>query len=390
MKTSTHATIIIKCTIAAIAIASCAQAAPNDAEGVVQRLEKKNKELEETNRQLESVKHRQPTNKIEARMAKIVLPRISFKPPATLVDAVEFFRRASIDFDDPKLPEEQRGFNFSIQAVLDNGSVPVIPAIIAENINFLDALDLVLSSVGYKFVVHGSMVIVIPKNANYQPYKPRSYAKGPAKESQSDKRLRLESYKIEERMKKIVLPKIAFKPPATIVDAIEYFRYGSVEFGDPKLSKEERRLDFALGPGADVVPTAIPFLSASNISCWDALGLVCRGCGFKFEIRGSTIMVLSQDMTSQQLFTRSYKIPESALDKAFGTGNIKSLDEKNAKCLAWLRDKGVDWPENGTQKSAFVYVRAIECLRITNTAENIEKIEEQLKRLKILKAAGRK
>lgn len=308
MRTSTHATTIIKCAIAAIAIASCAQAAPNDAEGVVQRLEKKNKELEETNRQLEnqivkirgviddlnqeitalrdeiqtlkdenevlterlksstsakpsakSVKHRQPTNKIEARMAKIVLPRISFKPPATLVDAVEFFRRASIDLDDPKLPKEERGFNFSVQAVPDNGSVPVIPAIIAENINFLDALDLVLSSIGYKFEISGSMIIVLPQN-----------------------------------------------------------------------------------------------------------------------------------MTAQQLFTRSYKIPEGALDKAFGTGNIKSLDEKNAKCLAWLRDKGIDWPENGTQKSAFVYVRAIECLRITNTAENIEKIEEQLKRLKILKAAGRK
>ena len=227
---------------------------------------------------------RQATNKIEAHMAKIILPRIAFKPPATVADAIEYFRRASIDFDDSKLPEEQRGFNFSLQAVPDDGSLPTIPTIIEENVNFLDALDIVLSSAGYKFVVQGSMIVVTPKNVDYKPYTPRSHATGSAKESKA--------YKIEKRMKNMMLSKIAFKSPATILDAVDYFRYASIEFGDAKLPKERRGLDIAVDAKfATIKPKTIPFLAASNISCWDALRFVCQGTGCQFEISDSTILI---------------------------------------------------------------------------------------------------
>ena len=49
------------------------------------------------------------------RMKEMRLPSISFKPPATIIDAVDFFRSASRDFDRPDLPVDQRGFNFMLK-----------------------------------------------------------------------------------------------------------------------------------------------------------------------------------------------------------------------------------------------------------------------------------
>ncbi|MBO6067492.1 MAG: hypothetical protein J6P80_04995, partial [Kiritimatiellae bacterium] len=51
---------------------------------------------------------------VEAQMKKIIIPNVAFRPPCTIVDAIEFFRAASKDYDDPKLPLEQRGCNFAI------------------------------------------------------------------------------------------------------------------------------------------------------------------------------------------------------------------------------------------------------------------------------------
>ena len=104
---------------------------------------------------------------IEQRMKAMRLPEVSFKPPATIVDAVEFFRVASKDFDLPEIPEEKRGFNFVLNcgALLlnDDGNgpePPAIPALKAKDISFYDALKLVCDSVDYMFVVRDSIVII--------------------------------------------------------------------------------------------------------------------------------------------------------------------------------------------------------------------------------------
>ena len=100
---------------------------------------------------------------IEKRMRGIKLPSVSFRPPVTLVDAVEYFRQASKDFDLPEVPAEDRGINFVLrlgsaltggaqagggddgeafsssassddEAASAAGPVPQIPAITASNI----------------------------------------------------------------------------------------------------------------------------------------------------------------------------------------------------------------------------------------------------------------
>ena len=82
-------------------------------------------------------------------MKKLRLPSIFFKPPATLVDAVEFFRNAAKDSQT------------KLEIVFDykkGDSAPVIPLISATDISFYDALKLVLEAVGYKFTASKGVI----------------------------------------------------------------------------------------------------------------------------------------------------------------------------------------------------------------------------------------
>ena len=99
---------------------------------------------------------------IVQRMKAMRLPGVAFKPPATIIDAVDFFRQASKDFDSPKIPVEKRGFNFALQTSGSAGA-PVVPRIAASDISLYDALKLVCEIVGYKFDVSGGIVIIQPR-----------------------------------------------------------------------------------------------------------------------------------------------------------------------------------------------------------------------------------
>ena len=135
------------------------------------------------------------------RMREMKLPEISFKPPATIYDAVQFFIGASKDYDRPELPLEERGFGFqmiSSQPIVSNTAADddaegfgggddegpadmgakgaaVIPTISVNNISFYDALTLICESVGYKFKVKNGIVVVMPKDMSTEEMVTRSY-----------------------------------------------------------------------------------------------------------------------------------------------------------------------------------------------------------------------
>ena len=103
---------------------------------------------------------------ILSRMKKMRFPHVAFKPPATIIDAVDFFRSASKDYDDPDLPPEKRGFNFVLKVPQgQNGEAefPPVPTITATDISFYEMLKLVSDSVDYGFKVRGPVVMVMPK-----------------------------------------------------------------------------------------------------------------------------------------------------------------------------------------------------------------------------------
>ncbi len=234
---------------------------------------------------------------------------------------------------------------------------------------------------------------------------------------------------IESRMKAMILPTIAFRPPATIIDAVDYFRQASKDYDKPEIPMDQRGFNFVLqlgkqltaageeapaaegnagGFGAQAEEAAegpagvpqIPNISASNVSLWEALKLVCKISGFKFKVQGSVVMVMPKEMTTDELVTRSYNVVESFLDQmndatsalgeqeagAFGGGNSDDDEgssetanqEQNWKNFFSLL--GVDWPQN----SRISYIKAIGKLRVTNTAEQLAVFEQALHELNII------
>lgn len=99
------------------------------------------------------------------RMKEMRLPSISIKPPATIVDVVEFLRWASRDYDNPAIPLDMRGFNMKLKrGEGENSNLVHIPQITATDISFYDALNLVCECVEYRFEIANGTIVVLPKD----------------------------------------------------------------------------------------------------------------------------------------------------------------------------------------------------------------------------------
>ena len=229
---------------------------------------------------------------------------------------------------------------------------------------------------------------------------------------------------IEKRMKEMMLPSITFKPPATIIDAVDFFRQASKDYDNPEIPVDQRGFNFILdfgrpltsgaAPAADAASAAadnpfgggeesasangdvpqIPTLSASNISLWEAMENVCRVSGFKFKIQKSIVFVMPKDMTTDELIQRSYSVNENFLEKMnsassslkdqkagqFGGGDQESGgggDGSEADWKAYFQEFGVVWPQNSHIK----YFNGK--LRVTNTSDQLAVFEAALQELNV-------
>ena len=232
---------------------------------------------------------------------------------------------------------------------------------------------------------------------------------------------------VEKRMKEMILPSISFRPPATIADAVEYFKQASRDFDRPDIPIDQRGFNFVLdlgkqlvAQGGDAAPAAdsgndfaasatatddasaaaapggmpvIPAIAANNVSLWDALKLVCRVTKFKFVIEeGPVVMVMPEGMTTEALVTRTYDVTENFAERmsgaaedvqdmagGFGGGNKSnneeaSTDSQEASWKKFFTLMGVKWAEG----SSIVYLKTIGKLRVTNTKDQLAVIEAAL------------
>jgi len=230
---------------------------------------------------------------------------------------------------------------------------------------------------------------------------------------------------IIKRMKEMRLPTISFKPPATIIDAVEYFRGASKDFDRPDIPMEQRGFNFVLkmpktlqaqaaasdggeseefgasGDEASQAPAGvpvIPMITASDISFYEALKLVCDSVNYKFKVQGSIVMVMDKDMTIDEMVTRSYPVLSTFMERmgsaasdmkemksaGFGAGsgaNAKDEGEENQEkdWKAFFEEMGVQWPEG----SSLMYIKAIGKLRVKNTYENLAELEKALAELNV-------
>ncbi|MBP5511735.1 MAG: type II and III secretion system protein, partial [Kiritimatiellae bacterium] len=139
---------------------------------------------------------------VQQKLEEIVIPEVSFRPPATIIDAVTFFNQAARDYDRPELPVEQRGVNlvlklpgnsgaaapaaagggeedpFAAAASASSGSaggVPVISALSARFITLKNAIKLVCDVTGMKSLIRGNVVMIVPVNEPDTELITRSY-----------------------------------------------------------------------------------------------------------------------------------------------------------------------------------------------------------------------
>ena len=232
---------------------------------------------------------------------------------------------------------------------------------------------------------------------------------------------------VEKRMKEMILPSISFRPPATIADAVEYFKQASRDFDRPDIPIDQRGFNFVLdlgkqlvAQGGEAAPAAdsgndfaasaaatddasagaapggmpvIPAIAANNVSLWDALKLVCRVTKFKFVIEeGPVVMVMPEGMTTEALVTRTYDVTENFAERMSGaaedvqemgggfSGSNKSnneeasADSQEASWKKFFTLMGVKWAEG----SSIVYLKTIGKLRVTNTKDQLAVIEAAL------------
>ena len=232
---------------------------------------------------------------------------------------------------------------------------------------------------------------------------------------------------VEKRMKEMILPSISFRPPATIADAVEYFKQASRDFDRPEIPIDQRGFNFVLDLGKQIVAQGgetaaaedsgndfaanaaatddsaasaapggmplIPAIAANNVSLWDALKLVCRVTKFKFVIQeGPVVMVMPESMTTEDLVTRTYDVTENfaermsgaaedVQDMAGGFGGAKKSDSEDSagdsQEASWKKFfslMGVKWAEG----SSIVYLKTIGKLRVTNTKDQLAVIEAAL------------
>ena len=229
---------------------------------------------------------------------------------------------------------------------------------------------------------------------------------------------------VEKRMKEMILPSISFRPPATIADAVEYFKQASRDFDRPDIPIDQRGFNFVLDLGKQLVTKGgesgdedsgndfsasgnndaaaaggspdgmplIPAIAANNVSLWDALKLVCRVTKFKFQIQeGPVVMVMPESMTTEDLVTRTYDVTENFAERmsgaaedvqdmkgGFGSSNKSndesSADDQEASWKKFFSLMGVKWAEG----SSIVYLKTIGKLRVTNTKDQLAVIEAAL------------
>ena len=226
---------------------------------------------------------------------------------------------------------------------------------------------------------------------------------------------------IERRMKEMKLPNISFKPPATIIDAVEFFRQASKDYDRPDIPAEKRGFNFVLRTPAGAIkqqaaaeesddfsssgdedssaPTnglePIQTITASDITFHEALKLVCDSVGYKFIVRGQVVMVMPFDMSTAELIARKYNVPEAFVERVnnaneeiksmggFGANNNsrrQASEEEEGEGQDWkafFEEMGVKWPEGSSIK----HIKALGKLYVRNTRENLAEFEKVLDEL---------
>ena len=243
---------------------------------------------------------------------------------------------------------------------------------------------------------------VQPRYARVQPAKAKPQGVKRGQELTRDQ-------EVCRKMKNIVIPEVTFRPPATIIDAMRFFKEASIKYDQSGFFKMERGINFVLnlpqaywwvptGSSTNMDPFAasacthggppvIPAMSGRSINMFDALKLVCDVTGMIFRIRDGIVWIVPyRDMG--ELTTRTY-YPLPPYHSCLRTENArrghdgdKGHDGDDGEMQKWMKffeELGVPWPPG----SSIRFLPELGWLRVTNTHEILEIFEQVCKDLSL-------
>jgi hypothetical protein len=105
---------------------------------------------------------------VEARMQAIKILQIDLRQ-SSIRDAIEFIKKRSMEFDNPKMPQNEKGINFVLNLQgMDEKKVALI-TFSANNISVQDALSAITSSAGLQYRIDGAIVFIEPRKSGEKP-----------------------------------------------------------------------------------------------------------------------------------------------------------------------------------------------------------------------------
>ena len=183
-----------------------------------------------------------------------------------------------------------------------------------------------------------------------------------------------QSASVAQKMRDIVIPEMTFRPPATIIDAVRLFKEASVEYDKTGVPEAQRGLSFVLKLPANEGAPVIPAVSARSIDLYDALKLVCDVTGMKFRIKDGVIWIVPVVDSEDGLITRVYPVLSTLRERMSNADSSRMGDDNRQDWKVFFASMGVNWPEG----SSVSYVASISVLRVTNTPENLDVLEQVL------------
>ena len=219
-----------------------------------------------------------------------------------------------------------------------------------------------------------------------------------------------------DKMRSIEIPSINFRQ-ANINDVIDFLQQASRDYDDPQLPPEKRGVNLILktgGPAAasTELPSDDPFAQASesassggvppvtfkatSMNLYEVLQVITDISGLKFRIRGNIVMIMPQDMPTEDMISKTYTVLPSIEERASGiatslsatksdSGGFPDTSEINNDSGAgidWKQlfaDMGVKWPTGST----ITYLPSINKMRVYNTPENLVEFDKALQELNV-------
>jgi Flp pilus assembly secretin CpaC len=197
-------------------------------------------------------------------------------------------------------------------------------------------------------------------------------------------------HETQRKLKEIIIPEMTFYSPATIVDAVDFFKKASRDTAKPGTPPEQRGVRFELsllsvpqqGDYATTDPFAMPTncappriaaISVRAISLYDAIQLVCDVTYMKWRIQqNGTVVIDPKYSMDAGSVTRSYSVPPVLRD----CFNIYPFQPSNTNKTSELFFAQLDMPS--PDFSEFTYQAAFDKLRVTGTPRNLKILETVL------------